>query len=73
MTVSNFVAFSGMIFHENRLLLVLAVCRDYQQTALAGMLSTVSSMSVYRYMFDCRSRGHKFDPGPVPYFHGDCS
>ena len=19
----------------------------------------------------CRSRGHKFDPGPVPYFRGD--
>ena len=22
---------------------------------------------------DCRSRGRKFDPGPVPYFRGDCS
>ena len=22
---------------------------------------------------DCRSRGHKFDPGPVPYFCGDWS
>ena len=20
---------------------------------------------------DCRSRGLEFDPGPVPYFHGD--
>ena len=20
---------------------------------------------------DCRSRGHEFDPGPVPYFRGD--
>ena len=27
--------------------------------------STVGSES------DCRSRGHKFDPGPVPYFHGN--
>ena len=22
-------------------------------------------------VFDCRSRGHEFDPGPVPYFRGD--
>ena len=22
-------------------------------------------------MIDCRSRGREFDPGPVPYFHGD--
>ena len=27
--------------------------------------STVCNMS------DCRSRGHKFDPGPVPYFCGE--
>ena len=20
---------------------------------------------------DCRSRGHEFDPAPVPYFRGD--
>ena len=25
----------------------------------------------YRCMSDCRSRGNKFNPGPVPYFHGD--
>ena len=25
----------------------------------------------YRCMSDCRSRGRKLDPGPVPYFHGD--
>ena len=25
-------------------------------------------MSNYRCVSDCRSRGHKFDPGPVPYF-----
>ena len=24
-----------------------------------------------RYMSDCRSRGCEFDPGLVPYFHGD--
>ena len=31
----------------------------------AGPHSAVSSVS------DCRSRGHKFDPGQVPYFRGD--
>ena len=25
----------------------------------------------FQNMSDCRSRGHKFDPSPVPYFHGD--
>ena len=28
-------------------------------------------MSDCRYVSDCRSRGREFDPGPVPYFHGD--
>ena len=28
-------------------------------------------MSGCRYISDCRSRGHKFDPDPVLYFHGD--
>ena len=28
-------------------------------------------MSGCRYMSDCRSRGHKFDPGPAPYFEID--
>ena len=27
-------------------------------------------MSGNRWESDCRSRGHKFDPGPVPYFRG---
>ena len=25
-----------------------------------------------RYVSDCRSRVREFDPGPVPYFQGDC-
>ena len=26
-----------------------------------------------KYLSDCRSKGHKFDPGPVPYFSWDWS
>ena len=28
-------------------------------------------VSAVGYWSDCRSRGCEFDPGPVPYFHGD--
>ena len=31
------------------------------------------NMSGYRCVFDCRSRGREFNPGPVPYFGGDWS
>ena len=33
--------------------------------------SAVGNVSGYRCVSDCRSRGHEFDPGPVPYFRGD--
>ena len=36
-----------------------------------GQRSAVGSMSGNRCESDCRSRGRKFDPGPVPYFRGD--
>ena len=36
-----------------------------------GPRSAVGNVSGYRCVSDCRSRGHKFDPGPVPYFRGD--
>ena len=36
-----------------------------------GPRSTVGNVSGYRCVSDCRSRGHEFDPGPVPYFRGD--
>ena len=35
--------------------------------------SAVSNVSGNRCESDCRSRGRKFDPGPVPYFRGDWS
>ena len=33
---------------------------------------TAQSLSGSRYVSDCRSRVREFDPGPVPYFQGDC-
>ena len=33
--------------------------------------SPVRNVSGYRCVSDCRSRGHEFNPGPVPYFRGD--
>ena len=38
-----------------------------------GTRSTVCNVSGNRCESDCRSRGHKFDPSLVPYFHGDWS
>ena len=35
--------------------------------------SAVGNVSDYRCVSDCRSRGHEFDPGPVPYFRGNRS
>ena len=36
-----------------------------------GPRSAVGNMSGNRCESDSRSRGHEFDPGPVPYFRGD--
>ena len=33
--------------------------------------SAVGSVSGYRCVSDCRSRGRELDPSPVPYFRGD--
>ena len=38
---------------------------------LPGRVAQLVNVSGYRCMSDCRSRGHEFDPGPVPYFCGD--
>ena len=37
-----------------------------------GARSAVSNMSDNRCKSDCRYRGRELDPGPVPYFRGDC-
>ena len=36
-----------------------------------GQRSAVDKVSSNRCESDCRSRGRKFDPGPVPYFRGN--
>ena len=38
---------------------------------LTGLRTAVGNVFSNRWESDCRSRGHKFDPGPVPYFHGE--
>ena len=38
---------------------------------IAGTHSAVSNESDLRCMSDCRSSFREFDPGLVPYFHGD--
>ena len=45
----------------------------YHVADFTGPRSAVGNMSGYRCLSDCRSRGRKFDPGPVPYFRGDWS
>ena len=45
---------------------------DHLIVQYAGPRSTVENVSGYRCVSDCRSRGREFDPGPVPYFRGDC-
>ena len=49
-----------VVTDTNRLVLMSAV-----DVLTHTLLSAVGNMS------DCRSRGSKFDPSPVPYFHGD--
>ena len=40
---------------------------------MTGPHSAVGNVSGYRWGPDCKSRGREFDPGLVPYFHGDFS
>ena len=57
----------------------LNICYQYALTIrylyvlqyYTGLRSAVGNVSGYRCVSDCRSRGRKFDPGPVPYFRGD--
>ena len=44
---------------------------DFSGLKFTGPRSAVGHVSGYRCEADCRSRGRKFDPGPVPYFRGD--
>ena len=42
-----------------------------QEANDTGPRSAVGNVSGYRCVSDCRSRGRKFDPSPVPFFRGD--
>ena len=43
----------------------------FKNLYITGPRSAVGNVSGNRCESDCRSRGREFDPGPVPYFHGD--
>ena len=45
-------------------------CKNIVRT-VTGPCSEFDNVSGCRCVSDCRSRGREFDPGPVPYFHGD--
>ena len=49
----------------------LSLKLNHYKQPLTRLSSTVSNVSDYRCISDCRSRGRKFDPGLVPYFLGD--
>ena len=52
--------------------LICGTCfTDQVQRVNTGPRSAVGNVSGYRFVSDCRSRGREFDPGLVPYFHGD--
>ena len=44
---------------------------DNPRALVTGPRCAVGNVSGNRWESDCRSRGHEFDPGPVPYFRGD--
>ena len=54
-------------------LLLITYCLLLITYHITGPRSAVSNVSGNRCESDCRSRGRKFDPGPVPYFRGDWS
>ena len=44
---------------------------DRIQKVYTRPCSAVGNMSGNRCESDCRSKGREFEPGMVPYFHGD--
>ena len=67
-----YALFSNILWNK---MLYLSIVATYIRIPFwpAGRRSTVGNVSGYRCVSDCRSRGRKFDPGPVPYFRGDWS
>ena len=63
-----FVEFTCLVKY---IFLHFSIGNNLTEKESAGPRSAVGNMSGYRCVSDCRSRGRKFDPGPVPYFRGD--
>ena len=42
-------------------------CIKFHSSIIMSQTSAVSNVADYRFVSDCRSRGHEFDPGPFPY------
>ena len=54
-----------------RYLKVFSVSQNQLYLFCYGPRSAVGNVSGNRCESDCKSRVHKFDPSPVPYFRGD--
>ena len=61
MTSNNWIAKHASAFITN----------NFTQMEHTGPRSAVDNVSGNRCESDCRSRGHEFDPGPVPNSCGD--
>ena len=66
--LSILIFLQKLLFCGKKLSLILPI---QPQAMMTGPRSAVGNVSGYRCVSDCRSRGREFDPGPVPYFHGD--
>ena len=70
-SLSNCPKHSILRFSSFALKNLLMIENVSTQLTVTGPRSAVGNVSGYRCEADCRSRGREFDPGPVPYFHGD--
>ena len=65
----------GLSGHCTKLLvyqgIAVNICVSGHTCWFTGPHSTVCNVSGYRCEPDCKFRGPKLDPGPVPYFRGD--
>ena len=64
--LNSFLAMGGFFSSTDN------VCKQFgPRPGPTGPRSAVSNVSGHRCESYCRSRGRRFDPGPVPYFRGD--
>ena len=52
-------------------LALMSVVQNKHLPMLESLRNAIRNVSGNRCESDCRSRGHEFDHGPVPYFPGD--